>query len=105
MALLVLGDLGIAIGGQVSDDDRNLMQPGADRCTQPLGAEVNFVPAIAVGRMHDERLQDAALLDVRGKLIEPVLVLAVVTQRANVAVRLRFLMDLLGESVPVARLR
>lgn len=31
--------------------------------------------------------------------------LAVVTQRANVAVRLRFLMDLLGESVPVARLR
>jgi hypothetical protein len=25
---------------------------------------VNLVPAIAVGRMHDERLQDAALSDV-----------------------------------------
>lgn len=68
MALLVLGDLGIAVGRQVAHDDRNLMQTGTNHCAQPLGAEVNPVPAVAVGWMHDERLQDAALPDVLGKL-------------------------------------
>jgi hypothetical protein len=29
--------------------------------------------ALAIGRMHDERLQDAALLDVRGELCKGVL--------------------------------
>ena len=44
------------------------MEAGTDRCAQPLGAEVNLVPAVAVGRMNDERLQDAALSDVHSKL-------------------------------------
>lgn len=66
MSFLVLGNLGIAIRGQVAHDDRDLIQSGTGRCTQPLGAEVNWVPAITVGRMHDERLEDAALTDVLG---------------------------------------
>lgn len=68
VALLVPRDLGIAIGGQVAHDSRNLMKPGSNSRAQPLGAEVDAVPAVAIGRMHDERLQDAALLDVRSEL-------------------------------------
>ena len=49
------------------------MQTGANRCAQPLGAEVDLVPAIVIGRMHDERLQDAALLDVLSELCERLL--------------------------------
>ena len=66
MSFLVLGDLGIAIGRQVAHDDRNLMQTDTDRCAQPLGAEVDLVPTIVIGRMHYERLQHTAPLDVLG---------------------------------------
>jgi hypothetical protein len=73
VALLVLGDLGIAICRQVANNDRNLKKPSADRSAQPLGAEVDTVPAILVGRMHDDRLKDAALLDVLSQQFERVL--------------------------------
>ena len=73
MAFLVLGDLCIAISRQVGHDDRNLPKPDSDRGAQPLGAEVDSVPAVAIGGMHDQRLQDAALLDVRSELRKRVL--------------------------------
>jgi len=73
VALLVLGDLGVAIGRQVAHDDRNLAKPGSDRCAQPLRAEVDAVPAMAIGRMHDEWLQDTTLLEVRGEVGKRVL--------------------------------
>jgi dienelactone hydrolase len=70
MALLVLGDLGVAIGGQVAHDDWNFMRSGSDRCAQSLGTEVDAVTALTVRRMHDERLKDAAQLHVDGELFE-----------------------------------
>lgn len=73
MAFPVLRDLGISIGRQVAHDNRYLMKPGSNCRAQPLGAEVDAVPAIAIGRMHDERLQDAALPDVRSGLCKRVL--------------------------------
>ncbi len=72
MALLVLGDLCIAIGRQVAHDDRNLKTPGTNRSAQPLGAEVDTAPAISIGEMYDEGLQDAALLNVRSEFSERV---------------------------------
>ena len=44
------------------------MKPGSHCRAQPLGAKVDTVPAIAVGRMHDEWLQYASLLDVCSEL-------------------------------------
>ena len=67
MALLVLGNLGISIGGQVTHDDRHLVQSRSHRCAQSLGAEMNAVATLAIRGMHDQRLQDAALLDIHGE--------------------------------------
>jgi hypothetical protein len=70
MSLLVLGYLGVGISGRVADDHRNLGQPCTLRCTPPLRAEVDAVSALLVRRMNDDRLQDAVLPDVVGKLVQ-----------------------------------
>jgi hypothetical protein len=70
VAFLVLGDLGVAIGGDVAHDDRHFVKARSNRCAQSLGTEVDAVAAIAIREMHDERLQDAALLDVGGEFFE-----------------------------------
>ena len=70
MALLVLGDLGIAVGRHVAHDDWNFMQSGSDRRAQSLGTEVDAVAAVNIGRVDDERLQDAAQPDVGGEFSE-----------------------------------
>jgi hypothetical protein len=72
VTLLVLGDLGIAIGRLVAHDNRNLIEPGSHRGAQALGAEVDAVPALTIGRVHDERLQDTTLSDVRGEFFDRV---------------------------------
>ena len=70
MALLVLGDLGIAVGGHIAHDDRHFVKTRSNRCAQSLGIEVDAVAAFAIRGMHDEWLQDAAPLDVRGEFFE-----------------------------------
>lgn len=46
------------------------MQPCPNCCAQSLGSEVNAVASFVIRGMHDERLQDAALLDVFGEFFE-----------------------------------
>ena len=46
------------------------MEARSNRSAQSLGTEVDAVAAVAVGGMNDERLEDAALLDVRSKFFD-----------------------------------
>ena len=46
------------------------MQPGSNCCAQSPGTEMDEVAAIAIRTVNDERLEDAALLDVRSKFFE-----------------------------------
>jgi hypothetical protein len=64
MPLLVLGGLRIGIGRHVTNHDRDFGQPRTLRRTPALRAEVNAVPTLLVGRMNDDRLQDAVLTNV-----------------------------------------
>ena len=70
MPLLVLGDLCVAINGQLAQDNRHFAQTRSNRSAKSLSAEMDEVAAIAIRRMNDERLEDAALLDVRSQFFE-----------------------------------
>jgi CheY-like chemotaxis protein len=70
MPLLVLGDLRVAINGQLAQDNRHFAQTRSNRSAKSLSAEMDEVAAIAIRRMNDERLEDAALLDVRSQFFE-----------------------------------
>ena len=70
MALLVLGDLGVAIDGQIAHNGRDFVQARSNCSAQSLGTEMDAVAAIAIRGMNDERLEDPALLDVGSKFFE-----------------------------------
>ena len=70
MAFLVFGDLGVGVSRRVADDDWDFSQSCTLRRAPPLRAEVDAVLPLLVGRMNDDRLQDAVLPDVFGQLIQ-----------------------------------
>ena len=70
MTFLVLRDLGVAIDGQVAHDDWHFVQARSNSSAESFGTEMDEVAAFAIRRMNDKRLEDAALLDVRGEFFE-----------------------------------
>lgn len=71
--LLVLGHLGVRVGWCVTHDDGHLDQPRQLRCAPATGAEVDAIAPVAVNRMHDDGLENAALTNVLGQLGEFIL--------------------------------